>query len=462
MIEIAVALHDHRLRAPYGESNMRPAMSISFLASMFVCVPMLAQQNERDIKVRGDKATVEKDARWIYNDLPKAYDAARDSGKPMLVVFRCIPCVACSQFDELVVKRDERIQKLMDEFICVRVVQTNGLDLSLFQFDYDQSFHAVLMNADKAIYGRYGTRSANKEEFQDMTMEGFAEAMQAALDLHKAYPGNAQQLAGKKGGKPEFAVPEQFPSLKQYGATIDYVGATAKSCIHCHQIRDADREHVRSQRKLLREEQIFPYPLPETIGLKLDPKKRATVLEVADPSPAKSAGLQAGDEIREFGGQPITSIADIQWVLHHTPARGSVCQIAYVRGKARYTGAVQFQDGWRAGDISWRPTTWELRAMALGGMKLKTLTAEQRKAAKLPEEAVGLVVEHLGWYGEHARAKNAGMEKGDIILFVNERSNFNSESALIAYLMQEKRRGDMLTIKARRGSEDREVKFEVR
>lgn len=421
-----------------------------------------AQQSERDTKVRGDKASVEKDSRWIYNNLPLAYDQARSSGKPLLVVFRCIPCEACSQFDELVVKREDRIQKLMDEFVCVRVVQTNGLDLAQFQFDFDQSFHVVLMNADMAIYGRYGTRSAKKDEFEDMSMEGFAEAMQAALDLHKGYPGNAANLLGKKAGKPEFAVPEQFPSLKHYGATIDYTGATAKSCIHCHQIRDAQREYTRSQRKLLREEQIFPYPLPETIGLKLDPKKRATVLEVAKDSPAKATGIQAGDEITDMGGQPIISIADIQWVLHNTPAGNSVREISYIRGKARYSASLSLADGWRASDISWRPTTWELRALALGGMKLNTLTAEERQKAKLSEKAVGLVVEHLGWYGEHARAKNAGMDKGDIILAVNGRTNFNSESSLIAYLMQEKRRGDKISISARRGSEDREVQLEVK
>ena len=41
-----------------------------------------------------------------------------------------------------------------------------GLDLSLFQFDYDQSFAAFLMNADKPIYGRFGTRSG-RPDFAD-------------------------------------------------------------------------------------------------------------------------------------------------------------------------------------------------------------------------------------------------------------------------------------------------------
>ncbi len=438
------------------------SLVFGMFATSLCCLSAVAQPNERDLKVRKDKAAVEKDARWIYNDLPKAYDAARESKKPLLVVFRCIPCEACSQFDELVVKRDDKIQKLMDEFVCARIVQTNGLDLSLFQFDYDQSFHVFFMNADQTIYGRYGTRSANKDEFKDMSMEGFAEAMQAAIELHQGYPANAKQLAAKKGKKAEFAVPEKFPSLKQYGAKIDYVGATAKSCIHCHQIRDAEREYARSQGKLLSEELLYPYPLPDVLGLKLDPKHRASVQEVAENSPAKIAGLQPGDDIIEFAGQPITSIADIQWILHQTAPKSISLPLTFKRGAEQRTTILLLKDAWRTSDISWRPTTWELRAFALGGLKLKSLSAEGRKQFELPEQAVGLQVEHLGWYGEHARAKNAGMDKGDVILALNGKTDFRSESDLIAYVMLEKHRGDSITIKAKRGKEVKEFKIEVK
>lgn len=423
---------------------------------------VLSQQTERDTKVRNDKANVEKDSRWIYNDLPRAYDAARNSNKPLLIVFRCIPCEACSQFDELVVKRDPKIQKLMEEFICARIVQTNGLDLSLFQFDYDQSFHVFFMNAEQAIYGRYGTRSANKDEFKDMSMEGFAEAMQAALELHRGYPGNEAQLAGKKGKKAEFPVPEKYPSLKQYGAKIDYVGATAKSCIHCHQIRDAQREFARSQEKLLSEELLYPYPLPDTIGLRLDSQRRATVQDVLESSPAQVAGLLPGDNLVELNGQPLTSIADIQWILHQTPSLDVSLPLTFQRGDEKRTVILELKKGWRAADISWRPTTWELREFGLGGLKLKSLTSQERKAAGLPADAAGLQVEHLGWYGEHARAKNAGMDKGDVILTVDGKSSFATESELIAYVMLGKKRGEEIVVRARRGKEDRDFKFRVR
>gem|GEM_PF-3427370 len=44
----------------------------------------------------------------------------------MMVVFRCIPWHACSDFDEQVVRRDETILSLMDEFVCLRMIQFKG------------------------------------------------------------------------------------------------------------------------------------------------------------------------------------------------------------------------------------------------------------------------------------------------------------------------------------------------
>ena len=58
--------------------------------------------------------------------------------------------------------RDSELKKLLKKFVCVRVIQGNSLDLELFQFDYDLTFAAFFMNADRTIYGRYGTRSSQE------------------------------------------------------------------------------------------------------------------------------------------------------------------------------------------------------------------------------------------------------------------------------------------------------------
>ena len=154
-----------------------------------VAVSAFAQPQDRAAKVRGDKTKVEKLGFWIYNDLPQGIESAKKSGKPLLVTFRCIPCEECAKLDEHVVERDPAVRALLDKFVCVRLIQANGLDLSLFQFDYDQSWAAFMLNpADLTIYGRYGTRSHQRNAEDDVSLEGFGKALQAALDLHADYP----------------------------------------------------------------------------------------------------------------------------------------------------------------------------------------------------------------------------------------------------------------------------------
>ena len=65
--------------------------------------------------------------------------------------------------------------------------------------------------------------------------------LEAALELHKKYPANKASLAGKRGPAPRFNVPEEYPSLRgKYKSTLDYEGQVVQSCIHCHQVRDAE------------------------------------------------------------------------------------------------------------------------------------------------------------------------------------------------------------------------------
>ena len=46
---------------------------------------------ERDEKVNKERAALEGGELWVYNDLERGFAKARESGKPLLVVYRCIP-----------------------------------------------------------------------------------------------------------------------------------------------------------------------------------------------------------------------------------------------------------------------------------------------------------------------------------------------------------------------------------
>ena len=134
--------------------------------------------------------------------------------------------------------------------------------------------------------------------------------------------------------------------------------------------------------------------------------------------------------------------------------------------RPRFAGAdktldvtLDLPEGWRRGNISWRATTWDLRRMGLGGMVLKELSDEQREEAKLPKDAMALKVMHVGQYGDHAVAKKAGFQPGDIVTAYDHRSDRISESELLAYALQKKKPGDEVVVTVLRHGEEKVLRL---
>lgn len=435
--------------------------ALTLILAAWLSVGVQAPAQTREEKVLADRARGLADGFWIYNDLPAGMKQAKQTGKPLIVVLRCIPCVECVKLDDELVNKDERVRPLLEKFIRVRVVATNGLDLSLFQFDYDQSFAAFMMNADGTIYGRYGTRSHRTYWSDDVSIEGLAHALQGALELHAHYPANKEKLAAKTGPKPQFPSPEQYPQFRErYTSKLNYESKVVQSCIHCHQVGDAQRELQRKQQGTIAEATLFSYPHPKSLGLILDPSRKASVLRVVDGSPAQEAGFAAGDKILELGGQPLLSIADVQWVLHQTPAEGGSVPALVQRGQDTLRLNLRLPAGWRRrDDISWRTSTWGLRRMVLGGILLEQLSAEDRQKLALPEKGLALRVKYLGQSGPHGAAKREGFKQGDVIVAFDDRTDLERETDLIAQAMRNHKVGDQVAVKVHRDGGDLTLKL---
>jgi hypothetical protein len=355
----------------------------------------------------------------------------------------------------------------MDEFVCVRMVQGNGMDLALFQFDYDMSFAVFFLNADRTVYGRYGSRNHKpKEAHADISMKGLAEAMRGALELHAAYPANRDSLRGKTGPKPEFATPEKLPHLADSGRDRPELAvgdrkAINRSCIHCHMIHDSERSTLLAKGERIPAEILYPWPMPEVIGLSLDVRTRATVRRVSPDTPAAGAGIRAGDEIVRLGGQPVISIADVQWVLDQAGPSATL-GATLRRDDKEIPATITLEDGWREkSDISWRASSWPLRRIATGGLTLVELTAPQRRHHGIGADRMALRVEHVGQFNKHAAAKRAGFRKGDVIVSYDGRTDPWSESDLFAYVVNNKRPGARVPTTVIRGDRRVELKLPV-
>lgn len=422
-----------------------------------------ATAQTREEIVRGDRKKVEADGFWMYNDIPGAFAEAKKTGKPIIVVLRCLPCHECVKLDDELVDTHPVIRPLLEKFVCVRQVSTNGLDLNLFQYDTDQSFAVFFLNADRTIYGRFGTRSHRTEWLTDVSLTGLAKALQKTLDLHRNYRAVKASLAGKTGKPMEVSSPEKYPSLRgKFTDRLNYEGDVVKSCIHCHQIGDAQREYYWKSKKPIPDKVLWPFPHPKSIGLILDPDELATVEEIKPRTEAARTGLRKGDIIQTVNGQPMLSIADVQWVLHNvSPEGGSVKMTVERAGRSRSL-TLNLQDGWRRqGDISWRVTSWGLRRIATGGLLLGSLTDEERRQHSIPAGRMALKVEHAGKYGPHGVAHRMGVQKGDIVTSFDSRSDLMSEQAVHAYVVTTKQHGQKVPLTYQREGRSRTVQIPI-
>lgn len=435
--------------------------SLALLLACAATTPGQEPKQDRETKVRGDQAKILKEGYWIYNDLTKGLERAKELGKPVLVVFRCIPCEACAQLDASVIEDNPTVRKLLSQFVPVRIVHANGMDMHKFQFDYDQSWAAFVLDADGTIIGRYGTRSHQTESDDDVSLEGFLKSLSVALQLHRDIDKVRPQLVAKTGRAAPVDRPEQFPKLKEkYGSSLDYEGKVVASCIHCHQVGESVFDWHRRQGKPYPPEAIFPYPNPKILGIIMDPKSARTVKSVTAGSAAEKAGMQAGDEIVTCESQPVIATADIQWVLHHMGSQRELkCDVQ--RGDVVVPLKVALSEGWRErDDIGWRATSWEKRRSLTGGLKLDSLSDEERRAMSLPEKALGLKVKHVGQFAPHDVAKRAGFKVGDILIKFGKWDQPMTESQLLVALLKEANSGDVMAVDIARG--DRQLKLELK
>ena len=404
-----------------------------------------ATVKDRQKAVLDDRTKMEKNDRWIYNDIDIAFKTAKEQSKPLLVTLRCVPCLACIGMDTEVLLENSRITSLLDQFICLRIINANKLDLTKFQFDYDLSFSVLTFNPDGTLYNRFGSWKHQKNP-EDKTTKSFESALKGALALHAEYPKNKPLLLGKQGEPSKYKSPLYIPGIKgKFKEELDWNGQVVRSCVHCHQINDSLNWHARDRKLTLAPEQIYPYPSCEILGLTLGNEFPLRVEKISSDSPSDLAGLKKGDRILQVSGQSITTEADISWVLHNIPNTANEIPILVQRESRKGILKVKLPPDWKNNsDISRRVGTWTKRALAFGGMKLDEIDDSTKISLGLRTDSLALEAKHVGQYKKHALAKRAGWRKGDILIEVEGRTDRMSESQLIGWILKRRRPGQNL------------------
>jgi len=380
--------------------------------------------------------------RWIYKDVDAATAEARRTGRPLLVLFRCVPCQCAAELDRQITRGGAALDQLLDRFVCVRVVQMNGVDVRRFQFDRDLSLAALFLNADGTVYGRYGTRAVQQRTaMTHISLASFLRAMERVLDLHAAFPGNRPQFAAKQGvpGSPILA--DTMPFMRPFPGK-----QAVQNCIHCHMVGEAEMT-ARTRAGTLTASDIWAFPLPENLGLRLDVDDGLLVKTVRTDSPAARLGLQPGDQLVSLGGQPLISQADIQWVLHHTPMEAKL-SVGFRRDGQLLARSIDLAGNWKQSDMPWRESLNGARP----GLVLQTISAGERQRQGLPADGMALGVRYVTSPPLRGRIGTS-----DVVVAANDRADFKTESEFLAWLRLSQPPLQSVRLKLMRRGETREI-----
>ncbi|MBI1903570.1 MAG: PDZ domain-containing protein [Planctomycetia bacterium] len=326
----------------------------------------------------------------------------------------------------------------------MRAVKMEGVDLSQFQFDYDQTWCVFFLNADGTVYGRYGTRAGRAaESTSHISIDSFKKALERALKAHRGYPRNKSELAAKRGEKPEHLLAEKIPGMQRH------------DCIHCHQVRETILR-TKWQEKKLAADDLWCYPLPENIGLSIDVDDGLRVESVEKGSPAAAAGVEAGDVLATLNGQRLLSQADIQWVLHNAPTETKLTA-TLTRGGKTMTKTISLAGDWKKTDLMWRASSGPgLRY----GLWTEPLAASEKKQRGLAEDEMAISVKNLFLPRAEPLAK-AGLKVGDVIVAVDGKAAFNGETDFFTFVRLDHPPGDKVRLTILRGKERRELEVSM-
>jgi hypothetical protein len=302
------------------------------------------------------------------------------------------------QFDEQVVRLDKQILETAAQFVLVRILDMRGVNLTVFDFDYDLVWAGLFLNADETVYGRYGSRDALSAD-ADVSLAGLNYAMRRALEAHRQH-----------GREPVI--------LRRPARTVEDFAAARRveksACIHCHQVYDFQRTALREAGKW-HQDDAWVYPRPENLGMFLEPNQADRLCQIKPGSAAAVAGLRAGDRLLTVNGLAIASCADVQYALHSAPAKGEV-PVTWRRGETPMKGTIALADDWRQTDLSWRASTRRLGPNpAVYG---EDLTAQEK-------QTLGLSANRLAFrQGPFPTlvAQQAGIRANDIVIGIDDRA----------------------------------------
>lgn len=310
-----------------------------------------------------------------------------------------------------------------------------GVDLAIFDFDYDMQWYALMLSAEGETLGRFGGRDADTPgKYQSLA--GLRHSLEAALLR------NRSATANKQPRKPVRA--EDYPAAEK---------RPDNACIHCHHVYEFRREALQREKRWSLDD-VWVYPQPENIGLTLDVNRGGRVVRVQPKSAADKLGIKANDVLRRAGDLSIASIGDFQYALHLAPRKGELA-ITWQRDVKEMSGTIQLAANWRQTDVSWR---WSLKSLSPSPSIIgDDLNLDERK--KLGLDAKQLAYRQMNFLTPAAR--HAGLQANDVIVGIDEQALTMTARQFETHIRLRYSVGQEITFNVLRGKERVKVKLKL-
>lgn len=331
-----------------------------------------------------------------------------------------------------------------------------GVNLSLYRFDYDLTFAALLMNADGTIYHTYGGRDWT-DPLSHLAVTFLARLLEETLAEHAEYE--------RAPRPPRLAKRRTVEQIPKWARRIKR--GKRPDCFHCHMIHEGEIEHLKERRKWTRD-RAWLWPDPVEVGLRLEQADQTRIKTVVPGSPAEQAGLRAGDRLVRLAEIRPRTFGDVQRVLHDTPNRTTTIRIGWASGDSgdEFDGLLKLGRGWKEATplvYSWRASKWPLSPKPGFGGRL--LTPEQRTAHGLAEGTSAFRVGYLVTWGDNAHtgrnAARAGIRKGDVVVSVGGKSDFVGMHHFHAWFRLTRKVGTKVPVELIRGGRRLTVELKV-
>ena len=301
----------------------------------------------------------------------------------------------------------------MSQYVLVRIIRMDKVDIGLFEHDRNNTLYFYLMNADEQIYMRYGGRDAAAADTY-LNLASLEVALQQGLDRHEKY--KRGELAKAERPKPDF--PKNYPLL------VERTFARGV-CVECHLIGDFQNLHREKDKTLDKMTHLYRSPDIKTIGIHLDVPKGLVVKEARDAVAA--AGMKAGDLITAVNGTPVLTFADLQHYYDKTDRRtAKTVRFTVEREGKSETLTVTLPRRWWYYDVRYRQSSVDPRIY----FDSRALTPAEKKDRGLPEDGFACEVTRLDSFG--LMMKSHELKVGDIVFGVNgvEKDEYASTAEL--------------------------------